>query len=199
MPRRRVVAESELLGAPDPDVPGVPRSYARAAEVSSCRSACFYSFRVARNALKSTTEPRTRLLNRSSSAASVSHFIPPLVLCSYQENGGVAAPGTMSGRGDEAGESSGTQEPAAATEPLKRRPGRPRKPPKVSKSLRVAAVRRGRSAKSPGERIVWLKYRCFKGFSRDFGRRVLVKLELEVSDCSVFTNTGSESRHSDPT
>nr|XP_019955348.1 PREDICTED: eukaryotic translation initiation factor 4 gamma 1-like [Paralichthys olivaceus] len=52
--------------------------------------------------------------------------------------------GTMSGRGDEAGESSGSQEPTGAAEPQKRRPGRPRKPPKEPSGEPVPKRPRGR-------------------------------------------------------
>ncbi|XP_029901911.1 high mobility group protein HMGI-C [Myripristis murdjan] len=50
----------------------------------------------------------------------------------------------MSGRGDEAGESSGSQEPAGAPEPQKRRPGRPRKPQKEPSGEPVPKRPRGR-------------------------------------------------------
>ncbi|XP_042259525.1 high mobility group protein HMGI-C isoform X4 [Thunnus maccoyii] len=50
----------------------------------------------------------------------------------------------MSGRGEEAGESSGSQEPAGATEPQKRRPGRPRKPQKEPSGEPVPKRPRGR-------------------------------------------------------
>ncbi|XP_042367711.1 high mobility group protein HMGI-C [Plectropomus leopardus] len=50
----------------------------------------------------------------------------------------------MSGRGDEAGETSGSQEPAGAAEPQKRRPGRPRKPPKEPSGEPVPKRPRGR-------------------------------------------------------
>ncbi|XP_068573235.1 high mobility group protein HMGI-C isoform X1 [Cebidichthys violaceus] len=51
----------------------------------------------------------------------------------------------MSGRGDEAGESSGSQEPTTgATEPQKRRPGRPRKPQKEPSGEPVPKRPRGR-------------------------------------------------------
>ncbi|KAF0039173.1 hypothetical protein F2P81_009657, partial [Scophthalmus maximus] len=50
----------------------------------------------------------------------------------------------MSGRGDEAGESSGSQEPTGAAEPQKRRPGRPRKPQKEPSGEPVPKRPRGR-------------------------------------------------------
>uniref|UniRef100_A0A8C3G5L6 High mobility group AT-hook 2 n=1 Tax=Cyclopterus lumpus TaxID=8103 RepID=A0A8C3G5L6_CYCLU len=51
----------------------------------------------------------------------------------------------MSGRGDEAGESSGSQEPTTgAAEPQKRRPGRPRKPQKEPSGEPVPKRPRGR-------------------------------------------------------
>ncbi|KAI4803162.1 hypothetical protein KUCAC02_006718, partial [Chaenocephalus aceratus] len=59
-------------------------------------------------------------------------------------NGGAAAPGTMSGHGDEAEESSGSQEPTGAAEPQKRRPGRPRKPQKEPSGEPVPKRPRGR-------------------------------------------------------
>lgn len=86
------------------------------------------------------------LFKLSSSALSVSVSFAFKLFSVHREHGGAAAPGTMSGRGEEAGESSGSQEPAGAAEPQKRRPGRPRKPQKVSLSLCLAAVHLGRSA-----------------------------------------------------
>ncbi|XP_029318378.1 high mobility group protein HMGI-C [Cottoperca gobio] len=50
----------------------------------------------------------------------------------------------MSGRGDEAVESSGSQEPTGAAEPQKRRPGRPRKPQKEPSGEPVPKRPRGR-------------------------------------------------------
>ncbi|XP_024913175.1 high mobility group protein HMGI-C isoform X4 [Cynoglossus semilaevis] len=50
----------------------------------------------------------------------------------------------MSGRGDDGGQSSGSQEPAGASEPQKRRPGRPRKPQKEPSGEPVPKRPRGR-------------------------------------------------------
>uniref|UniRef100_A0A665W987 High mobility group AT-hook 1a n=1 Tax=Echeneis naucrates TaxID=173247 RepID=A0A665W987_ECHNA len=50
----------------------------------------------------------------------------------------------MSGRGDEAGESSGSQEQTGAAELQKRRPGRPRKPQKEQSGEPVPKRPRGR-------------------------------------------------------
>ncbi|KAK5849145.1 hypothetical protein PBY51_008809 [Eleginops maclovinus] len=50
----------------------------------------------------------------------------------------------MSGHGDEAGQSSGSQEPTGAAEPQKRRPGRPRKPQKEPSGEPVPKRPRGR-------------------------------------------------------
>uniref|UniRef100_A0A3B4ZTT9 High mobility group AT-hook 2 n=1 Tax=Stegastes partitus TaxID=144197 RepID=A0A3B4ZTT9_9TELE len=50
----------------------------------------------------------------------------------------------MSGRGDEAGKSSGSHEATGSAEPQKRRPGRPRKPPKESSGEPVPKRPRGR-------------------------------------------------------
>ncbi|GLD66091.1 high mobility group protein HMGI-C, partial [Lates japonicus] len=74
----------------------------------------------------------------------VAEFQSELLGVSHRENGGAAAPGTMSGRGDEAGKSSSSQESAGAAEPQKRRPGRPRKPQKELSGEPVPKRPRGR-------------------------------------------------------
>ncbi|XP_051248046.1 high mobility group protein HMGI-C [Dicentrarchus labrax] len=78
----------------------------------------------------------------------------------------------MSGRGDEAEECSGSQEPMGAAEPQKRRPGRPRKPLKEPSGEPVPKRPRGRpkGSKNKGPSKAAQKKAGATGVKRPRGR-----------------------------
>ncbi|XP_056224245.1 high mobility group protein HMGI-C [Seriola aureovittata] len=93
----------------------------------------------------------------------------------------------MSGRGDEAGESSGSQEPTGAAEPQKRRPGRPRKPQKEPSGEPVPKRPRGRpkGSKNKGPSKAAQKKAEATGVKRPRGRP---RKWVLSSMCSTLSN-----------
>uniref|UniRef100_A0A672YW89 High mobility group AT-hook 2 n=1 Tax=Sphaeramia orbicularis TaxID=375764 RepID=A0A672YW89_9TELE len=91
----------------------------------------------------------------------------------------------MSGRGDEAGGSSGSQEPAGAAETPKRRPGRPRKPQKEPTGEPVPKRPRGRpkGSKNKGPSKAAQKKAEATGEKRPRGRP---RKWVSLSSCTVF-------------